>query len=115
MDTYIPAYPKSQYKRQRSKVQKITLQSSKVCWVCGITQGLVPHHVFGAANRPLSDKYGLVVWLCVPDHTGNESGRKGVHFNKPLRTKLKRYAQMKFEEVYGKRRFLDEFKVGDYL
>lgn len=55
------------------------------------------HHVFyGTANRRLSDKYGLTVWLCHEHHTGNS----GAHFNKALDTKLKQVAEKRFNEVY---------------
>ena len=108
-------FAKPTHKRKAEKVQKIKLQERRECWVCHSTQALDPHHCFGAANRPVSEKYGLVVWLCVPDHTGNEKDRKGVHFNKPLRFELKQYAQSKFEEVYSRQEFMDIFKVGNYL
>ena len=55
------------------------------------------HHIFfGTANRKLSEKYGLKVWLCKEFHTGSN----GVHNNRVLDLLLKEIAQRKFEEYY---------------
>lgn len=77
---------------------KSIMQTEKECFVCGTTLNLHKHHViYGTANRKLSEKYGLVVWLCQEDHTGED----GVHFNKVLDTHLKKVAQERFEAEYG--------------
>lgn len=70
----------------------------KECLICGSTYNTHIHEVFyGTANRKLSIKYGLCVCLCARHHNMSD---EGVHFNKPLDTKLKQYAQKKFNEVY---------------
>lgn len=51
------------------------------------------HHVFNAANRPLSTKYGLVVGLCRQHH-------EEVHRYPEFRNWLKAYAQQKFTEKH---------------
>lgn len=56
------------------------------------------HHVFGGSYRQMSDKYKLIVPLCVEHHTGPN----GAHFNKALDLELKAIGQKKFEEVYRK-------------
>ena len=85
---------------------KSILQNEKECLVCGSTQGLELHHcIYGSANRKLSDKYGLVVWLCKTHHT---SSNESVHFNKVLDRKLKKFAQERYEAVYGDN-FLEVF------
>ncbi|MBQ0074514.1 MAG: hypothetical protein KBT34_09995 [Prevotella sp.] len=74
------------------------MQTEKECYVCGSTYGLEEHHViYGTANRKLSEKYGLKVWLCHAHHTGSA----GVHFNRDLDMQLKKYAQECFELKYG--------------
>lgn len=53
------------------------------------------HHIFGGANRKLSEKYGFVVPLR-PDYHPN-----GVHYNPKngdIDTQLKQAAQMYYEE-----------------
>jgi len=67
-----------------------------VCIVCR-SPYVEEHHVFyGTANRMLSEKYGLKVWLCHEHHRG----ATGAHFNKQLDERLKDLARRKFEETY---------------
>ncbi len=51
----------------------------------------------GVANRKLSEKYGLKVYLCPKHHRDT---KHGVHFDRDFDLALKRYAQAKFEETY---------------
>lgn len=86
---------------------KSILQSSKKCWVCGVTYGLHHHEVFfGTANRKKSIEYGLQVWLCPRHHNGSNDG---VHFNPTLDLILKKFAQKKFEEKYSHEKFMEVF------
>lgn len=76
---------------------KSIIQDEKKCFITGQTYWLECHHIFfGRANRKLSEKYGLKVWLTRELHRGIN----GVHFNRELDLKLKRIAQEKFEKVY---------------
>jgi hypothetical protein len=63
------------------------------CFICGTTQSLHNHHIFGGSNRKHSEKYKLKVDLCYKHHLGQD----GVHFNKELMDRLHRYGQQKFE------------------
>ena len=74
------------------------VNNERQCLVCGSTYNLHKHHIFfGSANRKLSEKYGCWCYLCARHHN---MSNEGVHFNKPLDTKLKEYTQKKFNEVY---------------
>lgn len=76
---------------------KSILQNNKECIVC-LNPNVEEHHIFyGVANRKLSEKYGLKVYLC-PEH---HRGTNGVHGKngKILNDKLKKFAQTKFEEA----------------
>lgn len=74
------------------------ISNERECLVCGSTYNLHKHHIFfGSANRKLSEKYGCWCYLCARHHN---MSNEGVHFNKPLDTKLKEYTQRKFNEVY---------------
>lgn len=77
------------------------IQADRECYVCKTTYNLHDHHIiFGHANRKLSEKYGLKVWLCVNHHTGSA----GVHANnKELDKHLKKLAQEHFETKIGTR------------
>lgn len=81
------------------------------CWICGRYEGmrdlLEQHHmIHGIANRALSDKYGLWVYLCPKCHRGTD----GVHGKNGHRRDmtLKCVAQRTFEEKVGSR---EEFRA----
>lgn len=85
------------------------------CFLCGRNGNGDPlerHHIFGGrANRPKSEKYGLVVYLC-----GNRCHRLGkysAHQNAEIAQYLHEYGQRKamqeqgwtieqFTEIFGK-------------
>lgn len=59
---------------------------------------LQEHHVaFGTANRKLSEKYGLKVYLCDAHH---EHSTEAVHVNADIRKMLCEDAQRAFEKKY---------------
>ncbi|MBE5886749.1 MAG: hypothetical protein E7284_10145 [Lachnospiraceae bacterium] len=65
------------------------------------------HHVIcGTANRRISEKYGLKVYLCLYHHT---QGPEAVHFNKTIMQDLKKEAQYAFEKRYPELSFLKVF------
>ena len=75
---------------------KSIIQDERECYICHSTY-VEDHHIFfGTANRQLSEKYGLKVWLCPIHHRGVYSP----HFDKELDDKLKQLAKEKFEETY---------------
>lgn len=74
------------------------LQTEKECYVCRTTVGLERHHIFaGAANRPLSEKYGCWVYLCAEHHRG----RTGAHQNRALDLRLRKECQEAWEKLHG--------------
>ena len=69
------------------------------CWLCGRNGAADPldrHHIFGAANRKKSEKYGLVVYLC--HDRCHIFGKKAVHQNAQTMQMLHEYGQQKFME-----------------
>ena len=73
------------------------ISNEKVCFVCG-NPNVVLHHVYeGHANRPKSDTYGCVVWLCPRHHN---MSNEGVHMNHELDLQLKRLCQGLWQEHY---------------
>lgn len=90
------------------------------CYICKNFLGdwsekkdLEEHHIFeGVANRKLSEKYGLKVYLCRHHHTGDINGsRDAVHSkgDNNFDIKLKQIAQMIFETEYGREKFVSTF------
>jgi hypothetical protein len=92
------AVPKPQYKKQRRAAKCPPVK--KECYITKATEGLHKHHIFGGANRKLSELYGLYVYLIPRLHN---MSNEGVHFNREFDLKLKREGQMKFESLYGNR------------
>ena len=83
------------------------IQSEKYCFVCGTTQNLHSHHIFGNnPNRKHSEKYGLKVFLCYKHHNGSD---EAVHFNRHFDLELKKYAQERFQEKYPDLNFREIF------
>lgn len=83
------------------------LQTEKECWVCGAVTGLEEHHILaGTANRRISEKYGLKVWLCHDHHTGNG----GAQYDRELSYRLKMAAQEKFEEIHSHELWMELIK-----
>ena len=79
---------------------KSIMQTKKECYICGTTIWLEEHHVFGGtANRKMSEKYGLKIYLC---HRHHNEPPDGIHFDKWLRDRIKSEAQRKFMEYYNK-------------
>lgn len=80
---------------------KSIISNEKECYICQTTQNLHKHHcIYGKGNRPLSEKYGLWIYLCYRHHNGSDDG---VHFNYALDEEIKKLSQRKWEEVYGDR------------
>lgn len=74
----------------------------KECWLCGRNgsfDSLDRHHIFGAANRKKSEKYGLVVYLC--HHDCHIFGKNAVHNNKHTMQELHEYGQRKAMQEQG--------------
>lgn len=89
-------------------MSKSIIQNEKKCFNCGCEYGLEKHHIMaGVANRKLSEKYGIWVWLC-----GNKCHRgvDGAQYNKELNLELKQIAQKAFEDIYGHKMWMDTFR-----
>lgn len=80
------------------------------CFLCGCNcstcgRRAERHHIYGGANRPLSEKYGLVVVLC---HQCHNEPPYGVHHNKESMQFLHEYGQRKAMQEQGWT--VDEFR-----
>lgn len=65
------------------------------------------HHViFGTANRRLSEKYGLKVYLCLYHHT---EGKYAVHNNAQMANRLKQMAQRAFQKQFPEKDWMEIF------
>lgn len=95
-------------------MKSIMHQKDGTCYLCIKLNGdydrrsfLEEHHVLsGTANRKLSEKYGLKVYLCPEHHTGSS---QAVHMNYEIKQMLCRDAQECFERKYPNLSFRDIF------
>jgi hypothetical protein len=72
------------------------------CYLChrnGRTDPLEVHHVFFAANRKWSEKFGMTVRLC--GNRCHRNGENAVHRNADVCRRLQQYAQRKAMAHYG--------------
>ena len=76
---------------------RLILGEENSCYVCGATQSLERHHVFGGTRRRISEKYGACVMLCHEHH----QGKYGAHGIGRLDYWLKAEAQEKIMEREG--------------
>lgn len=71
--------------------------------------GLEEHHVFeGRANRRLSEKYGLKIYLC-HEHHNEQSSPESIHHNKDIDNEIKQITQRAFMKRYPDKDFLAIF------
>lgn len=82
---------------------KSILQSTKECYLTGYQGILHKHHIYGGANRKISEENGFWVWLRPDLHNLSNNG---VHFNHDLDLKLKRICQAKYEETHTREEFM---------
>jgi hypothetical protein len=85
---------------------KSIMQTERRCYLCNRETGLERHHVMsGTANRKLSEKYGLWVWLCHDCHTGTD----GAQYDRSKNIQLRQDAQFAFENLHGHRMWMATF------
>lgn len=77
----------------------------KPCFNCGRYCFTERHHIFGGANRKLSEEDGLVVDLC---HACHNEPPNGVHYSKMRMDELHQYGQIRYEQ-----RLMNEGKTAE--
>ena len=68
-------------------------------WSTEHFEGSHKHHVFGGANRNLSEKDGLYFYLKPEMHNMSD---KGIHFNKDFMDYAHKVGQLAWQEYYNK-------------
>lgn len=85
---------------------KSIMQNEKVCYITGRTDQLHEHHIYGGANRRVSEANGFKVWLTYDMHNGNNPD--AVHKN-PMQgwdLKLKQDCQREYEKTHSRAEFM---------
>lgn len=89
-------------------------KDDRTCYLCMLLRDdfsarvdLQEHHAMpGTANRRLSERYGLKVYLCLEHHL---VGPEAVHNNKRLLRLLQANAQMAFERKHSHEKWMEVF------
>ena len=89
-------------------------KEDRTCYLCMLLrddynarEDLQEHHAMpGTANRRLSERYGLKVYLCIEHHL---VGPDAVHSNIRLRRLLQADAQMAFERKHSHEEWMEAF------
>lgn len=111
-----PLRVKKQYQYKPKKVKptvSIIQPDRSYCFLCKKRNGyglnaLEEHHIFeGNGKRPVSERYGLKVYLC--GVTCHRDGPKSAHKNKEVKDMLHVLAQKKFEETHSREEFKEAF------
>lgn len=85
---------------------KSILQTKKECLICKTPFDLHVHHVFeGNGRKQISEREGLVVWLCPFHHNASSHS---VHLNEALNKKVKRWSEQKWLE-HNKDKTVEDF------
>ncbi|MBP3619108.1 MAG: hypothetical protein J6J24_00435 [Clostridia bacterium] len=79
------------------------LQKRKECYITHSTVGLHKHHIFGGANRNISEKNGFWVWLRYDLHNLSNDG---VHNDYQFNLQLKQKCQKEFEKTRSRQEFM---------
>lgn len=80
-------------------MKSIITNDFKKCFLCGSSEWIEIHHIFGASNRKHSTEDGLVVPLC---HNCHNEPPNGIHHNRQNEVKLKKYGEIIWCQHYGK-------------
>ena len=89
--------------------KSIIQEDREHCFICGMNRNLEPldeHHVFGAANKKKSEKYGLKIYI--HHNKCHIFGENSVHKNAKVDRAVKKIAQKRAMEKYGWT--IDEFR-----
>ena len=87
----------------------VTDPERRECYLCMSPRDLEWHHIIhGTANRKISDKYGLAVWLCHGCHEALHSSPDELWRVKDHA--LMAAAQTKFEHLYGHDKWMELFR-----
>ena len=86
------------------KLKSIITQDLEHCYLCGAPNPQI-HHIFNGSMKRKSERFGLIMPLCMNHHTGPE----GVHTIPGKIQLTKEFGQIMFELYYPGEDFLKIF------
>ena len=85
--------------------ESIITEDMEHCFVCGRPYPQI-HHIMNKSDKKKSEKYGLLVPLCMEHHTG----AAGVHTKPERMLAMRQFGQKEFERRYSHELWMKEFK-----
>lgn len=82
------------------------INNERYCLLCGTTNDLHRHHIFGGANRSNSEEDGLWIYLCAKHHNMSDNS---VHFDSDLNLSIKKLGQKRYEMEHGHDAFMERY------
>lgn len=82
---------------------KSIISNEHKCFICGRTDWIECHHIYGGANRKISEKNGFKVNLC---HYCHNEPPNGVHHNRNNDLRLKQICQKEYEKTHTREEFM---------
>ena len=79
------------------------LQDNKECFITHRTYGLHKHHIYGGANRRISEEHGFYIWLVPELHNMSD---RGIHFDKGFDLWIKQLCQTEYEKTHSRDEFM---------
>ena len=86
-------------------MESIITNDMEHCFICGRPYPQV-HHIMNKFDKKRSEKYGLIIPLCIEHHTGSA----GVHTKPERMLAMRQLGQREFERRYGHELWMSEFK-----
>lgn len=83
---------------------KSIMQDKKECYITGREYGLHKHHIYGGANRRISERHGFYIYLIPELHNMSNNG---IHFDKKFDLQIKRECQRVYEKTHSRREFIE--------
>lgn len=78
---------------------KKSIMPQDLLWSTEYFEGSHKHHIFGGANRKLSEEDGVFIYLKPKMHNMSD---KGIHFNKDFMNYAHQVGQKAWQDYYGK-------------
>lgn len=93
-------------RRGKSILQPHMTKRNRKCFITGRTDNIQCHHIWGGANRKVSDRMGFWVYLTQDLHNGSDPGAVHNNPNQGYDLMLKQLCQRKYEEENTRENFI---------
>lgn len=86
-------------RKRKEPYRSIFTEDLKSCYITGATEGVEVHHIFGAADKGMSEKYGFLLPLRSDWHRGE---KYSIHEDRAFSIRMRMLCQDYYVNVLGK-------------